>query len=333
MIINRVPLSRLRPTELIPLMSNQTPVRFKRSIAGLLINPIMQSGAALSTMPRPPYAYRLSETAEVALDLSSLAAKVEKSNEKRQTAYDQSRKLLVALIRARNNLEVNASNKLSEASELQQLFLSSINPTPSSSDSLRIPREANLSSRVEDYVRFQAYSHFLGTGKLIPPSACGYATDEEYLAGACMALCQDLSRYCQGRAIERDVGSVALARDLVRGVLDYLMEFDFRNGSLRRKYDGTKYSLKAIETILYELSVTGAEIPATAAPSSEDDNDRLPQSELQEIRKRMVHRDELRETLIKKCRDGQKAAKQVSILYLTYTIHQKWLESTGMQNI
>lgn len=125
MIINRVPLSRLRPTELIQLMSNQTPVRFKRSIAGALVNPIMQS-AALSTMPRPPYAYRLSETPEVALDLSSLAAKVEKSNEKRQTAYDQSRKLLVALVRARNNLEVNASNKLSEASELQQLFLSSL---------------------------------------------------------------------------------------------------------------------------------------------------------------------------------------------------------------
>jgi predicted translin family RNA/ssDNA-binding protein len=96
--------------------------------------------------------------------------------------------------------------------------------------------------------------------------------------------------------------------------MNELLQFDFRNGPLRRKYDGTKYSLKALETLLYELSVTGTHLDKNE--SEEPDVKRLrlegllPKDELTALRKRMEHRDELREDLIKKCRDGQKAAKQ-----------------------
>ena len=297
--------------------------------SGLLILPRSSRRTVctlLENMPSPPYAYRLSEDEpQVTLDLSSLAGTLNKSNDKRQTAFEQSRKLHVALVKARNSLECNTATQAS--SELKELLLSSIAQTPSSPSTTRVPREANLSSRVEEYVRFNAFNHFLETGKLIPPSDCEYATDEEYLAGACMSLCQDLSRYSQGRAIERDVESVTSARNLVRGILDYLMEFDFRNGPLRRKYDGTKYALKAIETILYELSVTGSDttVASSSDPSSsQEDHDRLPQNELLEIRRRMEHRDNLRETLIKKCRDGQKAAKQVSALSFTREFNHLW---------
>lgn len=138
-----------------------------------------------------------------------------------------------------------------------------------------------------------------------------YATDEEYLAGALMGLAQDLSRYGMGRATVRDVTSVAIARNLVSDIMDQLLQFDFRNGPLRRKYDGTKYALKTLETLLYELSVTGSteedEEPGAKRIRMES---LIPTEELEALRKRMEHRDELRENLIKKCRDGQKAAKQ-----------------------
>jgi len=158
--------------------------------------------------------------------------------------------------------------------------------------------------------------------------------DEEYLAGACMGLCRELERYAMGRATARDVDSVKLARDLVSEILDYLLQFDFRNGYLRRKYDGTKYALKTLETLLYELSVTGAAVTtedddnAGSSPEAKkiklDSTKELdasgtlkPQEELDAIRTRMEHRDELREKLIKKCRDGQKAAKQA-----IYALHR-----------
>lgn len=136
------------------------------------------------------------------------------------------------------------------------------------------------------------------------------------------------------------------ARDTVSLILEELLQFDFRNGPLRRKYDGTKYALKTLETVLYELSVAGAvggheglmvssdgdvgeggpvkkmKIADEDKSPGEDgaekmDEDaaetqsaKIPSKEIGELRERMDHRDKLRENLIKKCRDGQKAAKQ-----------------------
>ena len=110
----------------------------------------------------------------------------------------------------------------------------------------------------------------------------------------------------------RDADSVSIARDLVSDLMTYLLKFDFRNGPLRRKYDGVKYALKSLETVLYELSVTGSEIDTKMKESSEgnDISSRIPNEELEALRLRMERRDELREKLIKRCRDGQKAAKQ-----------------------
>ena len=200
-------------------------------------------------MPEPPYQY-LSSDAPV-LDLSDLGATIGASEQKRQDAFDASRKFQKTMIEAQKDLEQNKGNVPELITGLQTSLAKAIESTTNKDkdNTGRIPRAGNLNQRVEDLCRFMAYHHFLQTGKMIPPSACCAgsplgATDEEYLAGACMALCQDLSRYAMGRATARDVRSVQQARDLVHEILEYLMKFDFRNGFLRRKYDGTKYALK-----------------------------------------------------------------------------------------
>ena len=124
-----------------------------------------------------------------------------------------------------------------------------------------------------------------------------------------------------------------MAKALVQEILDYLLQFDFRNGPLRRKYDGTKYALKSLETLLYELAVTGTSVSSS---NIEEDTDNIGEKptkiqktnesessnllaveELKALRERMAHRDNLRENLIKICRDGQKAAKQA-----IYALHR-----------
>lgn len=266
--------------------------------------------AAMSTapamIPSRPFPYQRSNV----LDLSVLAKTVSDAEEKRQTAFETSRTLQNAQVQARTALEVDeAASKEAEA-KLQELLLASVAPQAD-----RNPREANLSFRLEDFCRIKAFSFFLETGRLVPPSKCPYATDEEYLAGACMGLSQDLARYGMGRATVRDVTSVTIARNLVSDIMDMLLQFDFRNGPLRRKYDGTKYALKTLETLLYELSVTGSS-NASNDDDEEPDAKRLrlgplvPTDELTALKERMDHRDLLRESLIKQCRDGQKAAKQ-----------------------
>jgi predicted translin family RNA/ssDNA-binding protein len=308
------------------------------SLAGLLlistssspVHSFSTTTPTTSTMPQPPYRYR--ESSPIDFDLVSIGSRINASEEKRQQAFDISRKLQFAIVGARNDLELEtASATTAESlSQLQDSLSEAIGGTKTGVE--RKPREANLNNRVEDYVRLLAFSHFLTTGTLLPPSTCTFATDEEYLGGACMGLCQDLARYGMGRATARDVASVTAARDLVQESLEYLLKFDFRNGYLRRKYDGTKYALKTLETILYELSVTGATTTAADDEQVEPDTKRIKveaeesasskmpsstQDELEGIRQRMEHRDELREKLIKKCRDGQKAAKQA-----IYALHR-----------
>lgn len=201
-------------------------------------------------MPQPPYRY-LSSGAPV-LDLSDLAAKLKASDEQRQEAFDMSRKFQRALLEAQTDLDQNKGNTEEWIQTLTTSLSEAIGTNPSEDTTGRVPRIANLNQRVEDLCRFQALHHFLQTGSMLPPSACRFAdnlqaTDEEYLAGACMGVAQDLSRYAMGRATARDFASVQQARDLVQSILEYLLQFDFRNGFLRRKYDGTKYALKVRE--------------------------------------------------------------------------------------
>eukprot|EP00571_Detonula_confervacea_P017734 CAMPEP_0172312386 /NCGR_PEP_ID=MMETSP1058-20130122/17316_1 /TAXON_ID=83371 /ORGANISM="Detonula confervacea, Strain CCMP 353" /LENGTH=510 /DNA_ID=CAMNT_0013025821 /DNA_START=162 /DNA_END=1694 /DNA_ORIENTATION=+ len=221
----------------------------------------------------------------------------------------------------------------------------------------RAPRlGGSLSYKLEDYARYKAFHHFLSEEKLLSPNAPCFITtengtqrniltDEEYLGGACIGLCHDLAKYGVTRASNAvdDAAAVPFikrARDAVSLILEELLEFDFRNGPLRRKYDSTKYALKTIEMVLYELSVAGAvgghkglvgnEEDVDGGPvkkmkiADEDKNEAedvtmqekaeeslaIPKKEIGALRERMDHRDKLREILIKTCRDGQKGAKQ-----------------------
>ena len=275
---------------------------------------------AVTMMPRKPslpLRYEVSGT--IHLDLKNLAETIHDTSISRERSYDVSRQMKADLVQIRETI-----GREEAATSLQNFLTMYKEQLPHDRQSMRTnEREANLSYRVSDAVQLAAFQHFLETGTLLPPLA--WATDEEYLMGACMGLAQDLQNYGLGRATVRDVESVQSACDLVAAILDYLLEFDFRNGNLRRKYDGTKYSLKALETLLYELAVTSS---AADQKSIQSETKRmrgsaaetavlLPQEELQALRVRLVHRDALREDLIKKCRDGQKAAKQA-----IYALHR-----------
>ncbi|KAL7581017.1 hypothetical protein ACA910_005826 [Epithemia clementina (nom. ined.)] len=268
-------------------------------------------------MPQRPHSYRSSVS--VTVDLSRIAEKAKLRETRRQEGYDFSRKLQVALIRAQDAVWTSSPDEKEATETLDSLMMREPMTSTDQSDSdnatdLRVPRDANLSIRMEDYVRLTAFRHFLVTSTLLPPPVT--ATDEEYLAGACMGLAQDLQRYGLGRATVRDTESIKAASLLVSEILEYLLQLDFRNGPLRRKYDGTKWCLRGLETLLYELAITSGEGSLKINPQDhvskrmKQESSLLPNDELDGIKKRMEHRDNLRENLIKLCRDAQKAAKQ-----------------------
>ena len=271
-------------------------------------------------MPEPPYSYKSASSRSVLLDLSQISAQSKAREIKRQATYEFSRKIQTALIRAKDAVWNASPNEQEVVEALDALMQDPIVQAQQQESMGRAPREANLSMRMEDYVRLTAYRHFLQTSCLLPPPST--ATDEEYLAGACMGMAQDLQRYGLGRATVRDEKSIQAAAQLVSDVHNFLLQMDFRNGPLRRKFDGTKWSLRALETLLYELAITrdnGTDEEAKKKKNDDDHQSRkrmkqesslLPNEDLAAIKTRMEHRDNLRENLIKLSRDGQKAAKQ-----------------------
>ncbi|KUF77745.1 hypothetical protein AM587_10006889 [Phytophthora nicotianae] len=57
------------------------------------------------------------------------------------------------------------------------------------------------------------------------------------------------------KATAREVDEVKRCKDMVEAISGELIQFDFRNGPLRRKFDSVKYNLRKLENTLYELSL------------------------------------------------------------------------------
>ena len=105
-----------------------------------------------------------------------------------------------------------------------------------------------------------------------------------------------------------------LARRLLEQLNEKMLEFDFRNGPLRRKYDGLKYALKLVEDIVFEASLVNT--TEEQAVQQDVKRQRLMETEMlsiadfDAIKTRLDKIDALREDVIKKSRDIQKLSKQ-----------------------
>jgi predicted translin family RNA/ssDNA-binding protein len=182
-----------------------------------------------------------------------------------------------------------------------------------------------LDNAIEKYAEVYMLQHFFKTGTLPSQKAidCG---DEQYL-GAALNFSQELSKYVIGRACECDIKSISICKKLVSQLNGKMIEFDFRNGNLRRKYDGLKYALKNMEDVTYELSlvidVSSIDESNDIAPPSKKtklNNDNVIEpieeisliccEEIDAIRSRMDAQDKQREEIIKQSRDVQKLSKQ-----------------------
>jgi len=276
---------------------------------------------ALRNIPGPPVAF-LTEWGKslLATDAPAITAEFSAKEEQRQASFPRCKVLGEAAHNA--NMAIAGGDLASASSCIASGESVVADLLKESGAELKegVRRVGDLGRKMEELMRVKAFHHFLTSGVLLPKPK-GFS-DEEYLCGA-IGLVEELERYCIGRAIQRDKASVTMARDLTEELLAELMKFDFRNGNLRRRYDGVKWKLRAQENILYELSVTDRkqEGEDKASPPAKRIKPaqvvRVNIAELATIRARMQAFDDKRELVIKKCRDGQKAAK-VAI----YSLHR-----------
>ena len=215
-------------------------------------------------------------------------------------------------------------------------------------------REGYLSSCFPRLATVLVLRRFLFSGELLSLSEAnallgspGAAFDDSEYLGGLMAAVQLTGQYASTRAAKLDTRSITLCHRFVQALQGKFVEFDFRNGPVRRKYDGVKYVVRQLEDTLYELSlvsgkqggdseeggppakrarVDDAEAAAAAPPTPPSAATAAALAEIDGIRTRNETYDKLREQVIKRTRDVQKLSKNA-----VYSLHRADLAKATAQ--
>ena len=225
------------------------------------------------------------------LDASSFAMMVDTYtllDEMRERVIKRSRDVqklakqsIYSSLRADND---KAGKQIEQAMSAATELLPIINDAAKHTGGMPFLRMGSYSNALEELAEGMILAHFIKHGKVASPKelnelfainankdkvAAVELTSEEYLGGL-LDFTGELQRYSIARATDRDVEAVALCRDACDQIFGQMLNFDLRNGGLRKKFDSLKYTLKKMEATMYELSLSGSAAGlATAAHAKE----------------------------------------------------------------
>ncbi|ETV97947.1 hypothetical protein H310_09261 [Aphanomyces invadans] len=180
-----------------------------------------------------------------------LSAEMNAFDDKREVIIRESRDILKASKQAIFSMHRGAIDDATAKLATADRVISRLAPLIQEDRSLRT---GSFAAAMEEYAEAQCFLHFLKHGTLITIDDLPSVEREEYLSGV-VDFTGEVGRYAVAQATKRDVAKVEMCRDLVEAISGELIQFSFRNGPLRKKYDSLKYNLKKLENTLYELSL------------------------------------------------------------------------------
>ncbi|KAK9916248.1 hypothetical protein WJX75_000477 [Coccomyxa subellipsoidea] len=135
-------------------------------------------------------------------------------------------------------------------------------------------RHGSFSNAMEEYAEAKIFQAFLKHRRVIPSKELPIVERDEYLGGV-LDFTGELNRYAIAKATIRDIEEVKRCRGIAEALMGEFLQFDLRNGSIRKKYDSLKYTVKKLENTLYELSLAEAgfkpEMDTDEAPQQQND--------------------------------------------------------------
>eukprot|EP00930_Biecheleria_cincta_P082848 TRINITY_DN72499_c0_g1_i1.p1 TRINITY_DN72499_c0_g1~~TRINITY_DN72499_c0_g1_i1.p1 ORF type:complete len:533 (-),score=102.02 TRINITY_DN72499_c0_g1_i1:50-1603(-) len=235
-------------------------------------------------------------------DVEALHLELAEDRKVRDAAFSQSGVVNILCTEATNALQYGLLDSADAAIEKIRTALGEFEAVSSHESGCR---HSMMQQACESYAAVTSLRYFLESGKCMPRGRQSDLDDEEYISGL-IKTCQELTHYAMRRATMLDQHSVKLCRGFVGDLKAELLGFDFRNGPLRRKFDGVKYAERRCEDLLYELSFVDGPTDVTSGTGEST----VDQEEWETLRKAYADYDAARENVIKGCRDVQKAAKQ-----------------------
>lgn len=183
-------------------------------------------------------------------EFSKLKKDIEATDAKREELIAQSRNILLQSKKAIYALQRGDANSAAATVAEMKKAVSAIN---------EFSHDASYASAVkpaiQEYVEAACFNEFIRTGKLLPKDGLGVSA-ENYIAGLC-DVSGEIIRKAVNAAINDDEKTVVNAKNYIEALYYGLLQFEFRNGELRRKFDGLKYDLKKMEDLVLSLKLRG----------------------------------------------------------------------------
>ncbi|GLE05963.1 hypothetical protein PINS_up015174 [Pythium insidiosum] len=187
-------------------------------------------------------------------DFARINDEMKQYDETREQIIKRSREILKSSKQAIFSLHRGDTNTAANLLLKAEQVTSELVPLTKENPSLR---HGALSSALEEYAEAKCFAHYLETHTLLSQRAMANVEREEYLGGV-TDFTGELVRYAIVKATARDEAAVRRCHAMVEAISGELIQFDFRNGPLRKKYDSVKYNLRKLENTLYELSLIQA---------------------------------------------------------------------------
>eukprot|EP00775_Hariotina_reticulata_P010398 gene10398-10556_t len=176
-------------------------------------------------------------------DWQSLQAHLQTYDEQRETVIKRTRDAQKAAKQAIYSLHrgefQKAEQQIASVEKVAKELLPIIDNVPTL-------RPGSYASSMEEYAEAMIFKIFLQEGRIVKASELNLVQVEEYLGGV-LDFTGELNRYAVACATRRDSAAVSRCRDVVDALMGQFLQFDLRNGSLRKKFDGLKYTLKKLE--------------------------------------------------------------------------------------
>jgi translin len=118
------------------------------------------------------------------------------------------------------------------------------------------PHDTNINkTALQEYAEALCYYHFI-KNKKIPTKASLGIDNDSYLMGLC-DLTGELGRKAVNDVIKKNFKKALEIKNLVEEIYGEFLEFNLRNGELRKKSDQIKWNLKKLEDVIFELKLKG----------------------------------------------------------------------------
>ncbi|MBI2574476.1 hypothetical protein HYV82_01170 [Candidatus Woesearchaeota archaeon] len=119
-------------------------------------------------------------------------------------------------------------------------------------ESVGYTEEGHFRTAMQEYVEAACLFSVVRESALPRRASLGVCA-EHYLLGIC-DLSGELVRRAINAATKGNSKEALFIKGFLQEIYGELLRFDYRNGELRRKFDGIKYDLQKLESLAFELS-------------------------------------------------------------------------------